>query len=180
MPSSLLPSASTSSVLTSMSAGTSGARGFSLYSAIDPLLERLRADPPVGVDEALAVAARLEIGRDQRIDRLDHLVGLDRRPEDRAERGLAEVDVAAQAQLVELDAVLVDAQDADVADMVMAAGIDAARDLDLEVADIMLARKLGEVVGDALRHRDRARIGQRAVIEPRTGDDVGDLADIGF
>src|SRR5437764_5631191 len=164
MPSSLLPSASTSSVLTSMSAGGSSARGFSLYSAIDPLLERRRADPPVGVDEALALAARLEIGRDQRIDRLDHLVGLDRRAKNRAERGLAEVDVAAQAQLVELDPVLVDAQDADVANVMMAAGIDAARDLDLEVADIVLARQLGEMIGDALRHRYRARIGQREVV----------------
>ena len=40
--------------------------------------------------------------------------------------------------------------------------------------------ELGEVVGDALRHRDRARIGQRAIVEARAGDDVGDLADIGL
>ena len=56
-----------------------------------------------------------------------------------ADRRLAEVDVAAQAQLVELDPVLVDAEDADVADVMMAAGIDAARDLDLQVADVVLA-----------------------------------------
>ena len=40
--------------------------------------------------------------------------------------------------------------------------------------------QLGEAFGDALRHRDRARIGERAVVEARAGDDVGDLADIGL
>ena len=39
---------------------------------------------------------------------------------------------------------------------------------------------LREVSGDALRHRDRARIGQGAIVEARAGDDVGDLADIGL
>src|SRR5262245_32112881 len=110
----------------------------SLNSGIDAILERLDTDTPIGVDEALAFVARLEIGRDQGIDRLDHLVRLHRRPEDRAERGLAEVDIAAQADLVELDPVLVDAQDADVANMVMAAGVDATRDFYLQVADVML------------------------------------------
>src|SRR5215204_5109926 len=99
---------------------------FSLNSGIDSLLEGLGADAPISVDEALAVTAIVEIGRDHGVDRLDHLVGRHCRPEDRADRGLAEVDVAAQAQLVELDPVLVDAEDADVADVMMAAGIDAA------------------------------------------------------
>ena len=105
------------------------------------LLEGLGADAPIGVDEALAVTAIVEIGRHHGVDGLDHLVGGHRRPEDRADRRLAEVDVAAQAQLVELDPVLVDAEDADVADVMMAAGIDAARDLDLQVADVVLARE---------------------------------------
>ena len=115
-----------------------------------------------------------------RLDRVDDLVGGHGRPEDRADRRLAEVDVAAQGELVELLAVLVDAEDADVADVMMAAGVDAARDLDLQLADVVLARELGEVLGDALRHRDRARIGQRAIVQARAGDDVGDLADIGL
>src|SRR5262249_419316 len=139
------------------SANGSGSRmvglSFSLYRGIDAVLEGLGADAPVGVDEALAVTAMIEIGGDQGIDRLDQLVGAAGGPEDRADRGLAEVDIAAQAQLVELDAVLVDAEDADVADVMMAAGIDAARDLDLEIADVVLPRQLGEVRRDALRHR---------------------------
>ena len=58
------------------------------------------------------------------------------------------------------------------ADMVVAAGIDAARDLDLQIADIVPAVRIGETLADALRHRDRAGIGQRAIIQPRAGDDV--------
>src|SRR6188474_1974894 len=95
IPSSRSPSFSTSSVLGSTSVGTSGGSGSSLRISIDALLERLGTDAPVGVDETLAVGASLEIGGDQRIDGLDDLVGLDRRPENRAERRLAEVDIAA-------------------------------------------------------------------------------------
>ena len=55
------------------------------------------------------------------------------------------VGAAAERDLVEFLAVLVDAQDADMADMVMAAGIDAAGDLDLQLADILQARQIGEM-----------------------------------
>src|SRR5581483_2799693 len=54
---------------------------------------------------------------------------------------------------------LVGGEDADMADMVVAAGVDAARDLDLEVAYLVLAGQIGEVIGNALRHRNRARVG---------------------
>jgi hypothetical protein len=63
--------------------------------------------------------------------------------------------------------------------MVVAAGIDAAGDLDLQIADVALALDIAETLGDFLRDRDRARIGQRAVVEARAGDDVGDQAGIG-
>ena len=112
-----------------------------MNSAIDPILERLGADAPVGFDEALAVDARVQISGDQGVDRLDHLVGGDSRAEDRAECGVAEIDVAAEADLVELDAVLIDAEDADVADMMMASGIDAARDLEREIAEVGRTRQ---------------------------------------
>ena len=61
---------------------------------------------------------------------------------------------AAQLQLVEFDALLVDAQDADMAGMMMAAGIDAAGDLDLQFADLVLAVQIGEALGDVLRDRE--------------------------
>src|SRR6266540_2362853 len=65
------------------------------------------------------------------------------------------------------------------ADMMMAAGIDASRDVDLDRSDLMLAVEIGEAAGDRLSDRDRARGGERAVVEARAGDDVADEADIG-
>jgi hypothetical protein len=62
--------------------------------------------------------------------------------------------------------------------MVVAAGIDAAADLDLELADAL--RKLGvrETPGDVLGDGDRAGVGQGAVVQARAGDDVADLPDV--
>ena len=86
---------------------------------------------------------------------------------------------AAERDLVEFLALLLDAENADVADMVVAAGIDAAGDLDLQLADLLLALVDGEALRDALRDRDRAGVGERAVVEAGAGDDVGDEAGIG-
>ena len=54
------------------------------------------------------------------------------------------------------------------------------RDLDLQLADVLLPRRVGEALGDLLRDRDRAGIGEAAVIEPRAGDDVGDQVEVGL
>ena len=88
------------------------------------------------------------------------------------------VGAAAERDLVEFLAVLVDAENADMADMVMAAGIDAAGDLDLQLADIEQAGQVGEVLADLLRDRDRAGIGERAIVEAGAGDDVADQAEV--
>ena len=61
---------------------------------------------------------------------------------------------AAERELVELLALLLDAEDADMADVVMAAGVDAAGDLDLQLADLALPRRVGEALGDALGDRE--------------------------
>ena len=65
------------------------------------------------------------------------------------------------------------------ADMVMAAGIDAARDVDLERPDLLLAVEIGESARDRLRDGDRARGRERAVVEAGAGDDVAGKAEIG-
>ena len=65
------------------------------------------------------------------------------------------------------------------ADMMMAAGIDAAGDVDLERADLMLPLEIGEPSRDRLRDRDRAGGGQRAIVEAGAGDDVAGKPDIG-
>ena len=58
-----------------------------------------------------------------------------RRTDQRAERGVL-VGAAAERDLIELLAVLLDAENADVADVMMAAGIDAAGNVDVQPAEI--------------------------------------------
>jgi len=82
---------------------------------INPLLEGLGTNATV-VSTKRSPRRAGEIGRDQRIDRFDDFLRADGGPRMPADRRLAEIDVAAQAQLVLLHAVAVDAQDADVAD----------------------------------------------------------------
>ena len=65
------------------------------------------------------------------------------------------------------------------ADVMMAAGVDAAGNLDLERADVARAGAVAEALGEALGDRDRARGRQRAIIEARAGDDVADEARVG-
>src|SRR5262245_13519003 len=104
-------------------------------SGIEGLLERLEADAAIGVEEAFSVLAQLQVGVDNGLDGANNLIGAEGGADDIAERGIL-VGAAAEGDLVELLAVLIDAQNADMADMVMAAGIDAAGDLDLQFADI--------------------------------------------
>ena len=65
------------------------------------------------------------------------------------------------------------------ADVMVAAGIDAAGDLDLAARRCSRATSRSrEALEMSLRDRDRAGVGERAVIEARAGDDVGDEPDI--
>src|SRR6516164_3293592 len=92
-------------------------------SAIEGLLERCLPEPPVGREEALlGTLSVAQIGVDQRLDRVDHLGAGEAVADDLADRGLL-VAGAAERQLIELLALLLDAEDADVADMVMAGGV---------------------------------------------------------
>src|SRR5689334_5013136 len=148
-----------------------------LMSGIELLLEWGQAEAAIGVEEALALLAAVEIDIDDRLHRIDDAVGGEGRADDVTNAGVL-VGVAAERDLVELLALLVDAEDSDMADMMVAAGVDAAGDLDAELADLALALGIGEALGDALGNGDRARIGEAAIVEPRAGDDVADKADI--
>ena len=86
---------------------------------------------------------------------------------------------AADRHLIPLVAVLVDAENADVADVMMAAGIDAAGHIQFDLADVVLKIEIVEALGDRLGHRDRFGIGQRAKIPARAADDVGQQSDVG-
>src|SRR5690606_3893092 len=132
-----------------------GWAGASLGSAIKGLLERRFAQATIGLDKCLVGAfASGDIGVDQRLDGLGQFLGFKSGADDLADGSLLG-RVATQGDLVELAALFLNAQNADVADMVVAAGIDAARNLDLEIADLGLPLGLGKGAADFLRDRDR-------------------------
>ncbi len=118
------------------------------------------------------------IGVDQASDNARNLVSSEGRADHGAEAGVRAL-LAADGDLIPLRAILVDAEDADVADMVMAAGVHAPRNVEFELADVVQVIKVVKGLLDGLRDRDALRIGQRAEIAPWTADDVGEQADIG-
>src|SRR5258708_611170 len=92
---------------------------------ISALPERLEADAAQRINEALAVRAQLAVALDDALEGGRHLVLRHRWADDLTEGGEA-VGRAAEADLVPLLAVLVDAEDADVADVMVPAGVHAA------------------------------------------------------
>src|SRR5579862_6946704 len=142
------------------------------------VLEGDDADAAIGVQEALARFAQVEISADYALDRVHDLVAAEGGAEDLADARILRAR-AAELELVELHALLVDALDADMSGMMMAAGVDAAADLDLELADIVLAAEIGETLRDLLRDGNRARIGEVAIVQTWAGDDVGDEPCVG-
>ena len=113
----------------------------------------------------------LEIGIQDLLDCIRHVRSGKTRADDLADRG-ARRRRAAERDLVVFLALLIEAEDTDMADMVMAAGIDAARDVDLKRTDILLAIIVCKFARDRLGNRDRAGGGQGAVIKAGAGDDV--------
>ena len=118
-----------------------------------------------------------EIGFNQFFDDIRHFVLRERRADDLAQRRRIALRPA-DGDLVELRPLLVDAENADVADVVVAAGIHAAGNIQVEFADVMLVIQIIKAALDCFRHRNRLGIGQRAEIAAGTGDDVGDQADV--
>src|SRR5579862_3900369 len=142
-------------------------------------LEGGHADAPIGGKEILAlVPAQGFVRRDDGLDRVDDGLAGKSRPGDLADRG-GLVAGAAEGDLIGFFAGAFEAENADMADVMMAARIDAAGDFDLQRADFLRARAVAEALGNALSDRDRARCRQGAVIEARTGDDVADETGVG-
>ena len=75
--------------------------------------------------------------------------------------------------------VLVDAEDADVADVVVAAGVHAARDVQVQLADVVQVVEVVEAALDRLGDRDRLGVGERAEVAARAADDVGEEPHVG-
>src|SRR5258706_2069665 len=143
--------------------------------AIDLFLEGLDSDSLHHIDEALHFAVpALEVALEQSFNDGRHLGSRKRRTENLAQGGGSLV--SADLDLVPLLAVLIDAEDADVAHMVMAAGVHAAGDVQVELADVeQVVERVALLLHHALdRFRDRDRLGvrERAEVATRAGDDV--------
>src|SRR4030095_11973835 len=95
-----------------------------------------------------------------------------------AERRVLSAGRAAERDLVPLLAALIDAEDADVTDRVMAAAIHAAGHLQLNLAEVVQMIEVVETLVDLRGDRDRTRVGERAKIQPRAADHVRERADV--
>src|SRR5262245_53772295 len=110
-------------------------------SGIKRFLEGCDAQAAVSRKEGfIIVVAELQIGIDHRLDRIDDAVGTEARARDRGKRGVFRAGAAKQ-ELIVLLAAFLHAQDADVTDMMVSAGVDAAGNLDLQVANLVLPRR---------------------------------------
>src|SRR5262245_8965994 len=107
-----------------------------LTSRIDALLARIDADARDGIDEKLVrPLAQLEIGGGDVLDHVGDLAVRHRRTQNLAELGVL-VGAAADRHLVIFLAVLLDAEDANVTDVMVTAGVDAAGDVDVQPSEI--------------------------------------------
>ena len=135
-----------------------------------------------GVDEALFRFALVQIDVDQPRDDIGHVVCLERGADDLADGAAAASRIrtirATHRNLVPLLAILVDAEDADVAGMVVAAGIHAAGNIDVQLADIVQEIEVVEAMLDGFSDRDGFRVRERAEIPAGTGDDVGQQSEV--
>src|SRR5579863_6198839 len=127
-------------------------------SRIDTLLERFDAEAVDRIDEQLVRAlTQLQIGRSDILNDIGHLRIRHRRPDQRTELGTF-IGLAAERDLIKLLAVLLDAENTDMPDVMVPAGIDAARDVDVQPAEIALQVDVVEAARNLLRDRNRARV----------------------
>jgi hypothetical protein len=87
--------------------------------------------------------------------------------------------IAAKGDLVAFYARTIQSKNADMTDVVVPTGIDAARDFDLQRADVMFDLQLIKTGRNLLGNRYRTGRRQCTVIHAGTGDDVGGEADVG-
>src|SRR5262252_6447096 len=149
-----------------------------LMSGIDPLLERLHAEALDGLHEGLVrPLPQFEVSGDDLLHHVGDLRVGDCGPEQLTKLGTF-IGTAAKSDLVELLAVLLDSQNPDMADMMVAAGVDAARNVDVKPAKVVSKIEITEPAGQLLGDRYGAGIGKAAIVEPWAGDDVGDETEI--
>ena len=103
----------------------------------------------------LRTLAQFQIGGDDVLDHVGDFGVAHRRANQRAEPGFL-VGAPTDSDLIKLLVVLLDAENADVADVMMAAGVDAAGNVDVQPAEIARDVEIAEAAGNLLRHFERA------------------------
>src|SRR5690606_6579091 len=142
-----------------------------MISRIYALLERVHANALVGIDEALFRGAVLQIHVDQLLHYGGHLIGGKGGAEDLADGGVT-AGLATQRDLIELLALLVHTQNADVADVVVTTGVHASGNVQFQFADVVQVVEVVELLLDGLGDRDGLGVGQRAEIAAGAADHV--------
>src|SRR5262245_12667360 len=145
--------------------------------SVDPILEWLDAEAAHGIDEALLFVSLLHIDVYEFLNRVRNGGLWNRRPDDLAERRVFGCRTA-DGDLVPLFTVLIDTENADVSDVMMAARVHATGHLDLYLAEIVEVVEITEVGLNLLGYWNRGRVGKRAKIEPRATDHVGECANV--
>src|SRR5262245_53714722 len=152
--------------------------GSASRAGIEGLLEGLGPQAAIGGEKGLLrPGAQFQVGVDHRLDRIDDAIGAKARTGDAGQGRILRAR-ASEQQLVVFLAPLLDAQNADRPDVMVSAGVEAARNLDLELTHLVLARR--QPRRDALGNGNGARIGEPTVVEAGAGDDVGREPGIGF
>src|SRR5215217_6912134 len=150
----------------------------SLSRGIKGILERLGAKAPIGSEEGFFfTASELQIGLNDCLDGIRHLFGGKARTKNLADRSTFGRR-AAKRDLVEFLAPLIQSEYADVTDVMVAARIDTAGNVDFERPDFLLPGEVGKPPRYSLRDRDRPSGGKRAIVQPGAGDDVSGKPDI--
>src|SRR5471032_2881540 len=135
-------------------------------------LERRQAQALGRVDEAFVFVAVAHIDLQQTRDDFRHLQGGERWSDDLADGGVVALRPA-DRHLIPFAAILVDAENADAAHVMVAAGIDTAGNVQLDFADVVLEVDIVETFGNRGGDRQRLGVGQRAEIAAGAADHVG-------
>ena len=99
------------------------------------------------------VGAQVAIGIHDAFQRARNIIGFQARPGNRADRGLL-IGTAAKGDLIEFLTFLIDAQNADMADMMVATSVDTSGNIDVQAANILLIIRISEDLLDSLTNRN--------------------------
>src|SRR3989338_3931234 len=150
---------------------------FLMIRCIYALLERVDANTAEGVEETLFFGAALDIDLDDLVDNISHVRFGERWTEDLRQAG-ATASAAAEGHLIELLTFLVHPEDADMADVVVTAGVHATGDIQVDIADVEQVIQVVKTALNGFGNRDRLGVGQRAEVAARAADDIGQQTDV--